>query len=129
MIFSLEGVLMSFVGIRIVVEIGDAISPVQLTSIVQDEQWVIVTCWKLGALEIISKIRNRFSSAVNRGQQDNDILLFFFFLLFFLSFFFSFSKAKRGMHTICYVTASQWHCNKIANSQFNVHLSIGRKCH
>lgn len=95
MIFSLEGVLMSFVGIRIVVEIGDAISPVQLTSIVQDEQWVIVTCWKLGALEIISKIRNRFSSAVNRGQQDNDILLFFFssFLSFVLFFFF---KGKKG---------------------------------
>lgn len=84
MIFSLEGVLMSFVGIKIVVEIWDTISPVQLTSVVQDEQRVVVTCWKLGALKIISKIRNRFSSAVNRGQQDNDILLFF---LFFRSFF------------------------------------------
>jgi len=116
---------MSFVGIKTVVEIWDTVSPPQLASIVQHEQQVIVTCWKLRPVEMISKIKNRFSSAVNEGQQGNVILPFFFFFVLCSPFFF---KGKRAMHTTWYLTASQWHFNKIASSQFNVHLSVGSKC-
>lgn len=68
-------------------------------------------------LEIMSKVRHGFSSAVKRGQQDKGIWGFFPPFLYFSS---SFSKAKRAMHSGWYLTASQWHRSKAGSSAFNV---------